>query len=187
MSTETMECKKSTVTTLKTDRRFEPTKTGLIGLQRDTMLSSELQFLVRERIFLADSLLIYIITLYFFSLNQAKQRIEVTNCRPKISPTVSHTRNSMAEFRKVFLLFSKPFILEFSSLIHLIFQIDFSIATLDQHRQRCQGSRRALQTRARLHRSQQSCCSIGLRDNQREQQLQVYYQLIKQKNGFFFS
>lgn len=44
---ETMECsnKKSSTLTLKTDKRFEPTKTGLVGLQRDTMLSSELQFL----------------------------------------------------------------------------------------------------------------------------------------------
>jgi hypothetical protein len=28
------------------DRRFEPTKTGLVGLKRDTMLQNELQFLV---------------------------------------------------------------------------------------------------------------------------------------------
>lgn len=33
---------------LKTDKRFHTTKTGLIGVQRDTMLMSELQHLVNE-------------------------------------------------------------------------------------------------------------------------------------------
>lgn len=31
---------------LRTDKRFQTTKTGLIGAQRDTMLQNELQFLV---------------------------------------------------------------------------------------------------------------------------------------------
>ncbi len=31
---------------LTTDQRFKETKTGLIGAQRETMLNSELQFLV---------------------------------------------------------------------------------------------------------------------------------------------
>ncbi len=31
---------------LRTDKRFNTTKTGLIGVQRDTMLMSELQHLV---------------------------------------------------------------------------------------------------------------------------------------------
>lgn len=32
---------------LRTDKRFEITKTGLIGSQRDTMLQNELHYLVR--------------------------------------------------------------------------------------------------------------------------------------------
>ena len=32
----------------QTDKRFKETKTGLIGAQRETMLTSELQFLVRN-------------------------------------------------------------------------------------------------------------------------------------------
>lgn len=33
-------------TKLNTDQRFRDTKTGLIGIQRESMLTSELQFLV---------------------------------------------------------------------------------------------------------------------------------------------
>lgn len=32
---------------LRTDKRYEVTKTGLIGIQRDSMLQNELHYLVR--------------------------------------------------------------------------------------------------------------------------------------------
>ena len=32
----------------KTDNRFRPTKTGVIGVQRETMLQNELHYLVRH-------------------------------------------------------------------------------------------------------------------------------------------
>ncbi len=41
--------KKSSTTLIQTDRRFNPTKTGLVGVQRETMLSSELQYLVNNK------------------------------------------------------------------------------------------------------------------------------------------
>ncbi len=83
--------------------KFAETKTGLIGLKRDTMLQSELQFLVSLKfVQLDDQFKTELINFFFFwSLNLERSETVATSSRPRTFRMVSLTKSWTVVFRRL--------------------------------------------------------------------------------------